>query len=230
MNPVLLRAVRERMAGETTERLLEVWVANDRATYSPEAFEAVKSILAERGHANLPPQNAAPAPVAPAADRVATSEDRYWLGWLRPALWAGIALAAVGLYRGVRVVSAWVGSGADWRDGTWDTFVRLAHFAGLPLLLMVGSVAALRLVPWSRTVLLVYAWVSVADAVWQVVSHPPIVTGDSAATALELATYALVYAKELALAVILLVILRRPPVVALFAAPEHSGGQISLDI
>ena len=127
-------------------------------------------------------------------------------------------------------MSAWVGSGADWRDGTWDTFARLAHFAGLPLLLMIGSVAALRLVPWSRTVLLVYAWASVADAVWQVVSHPPIVTGDSAATALELATYALVYAKELALAVILLIILRRPPVVALFAAPEHSGGQISLDI
>ena len=97
MNPALLRAVRERLAGETTERLMEIWAANDRATYSPEAFEAVRSILAERGHKSLPAQDPvrAPAPAAPPAARVTTPEDRYWLGWLRPVLWAGIALAAV---------------------------------------------------------------------------------------------------------------------------------------
>ena len=37
MNPVLIHSIRGQMREQTTERLLELWTANDRATWSPES-------------------------------------------------------------------------------------------------------------------------------------------------------------------------------------------------
>jgi hypothetical protein len=64
MNRGLLRAIRERMAGQPDEELLRLWVENDRAQYSEETFETVRSLLTERGVA-LPSQSAGTSPSGP---------------------------------------------------------------------------------------------------------------------------------------------------------------------
>ena len=57
-------AVKAIMANESTERLLELWTANDRNMYSPDAFAAIREILTERG-VEIPQQNAPPADPPP---------------------------------------------------------------------------------------------------------------------------------------------------------------------
>jgi len=47
--------IREKFASKSTEILLGRWTANDRERWSPEAFEAMRMILEERG-VDVPPQ------------------------------------------------------------------------------------------------------------------------------------------------------------------------------
>ncbi len=63
MANTLTTAVKAHLAEEDTERLREIWIANDRNVYSDEAFGAIRELLTERG-VEIPPQNAPPAPPA----------------------------------------------------------------------------------------------------------------------------------------------------------------------
>ena len=105
MSPVLIDSIRQRMREQTTEQLLELWVTNDRVMWSAEAFEAVKSLLAERGVKELPRQND-PAPIATSHSPVRDPVARYWLGWLRPLLWICIVVSTTSLPRIVGVLWA----------------------------------------------------------------------------------------------------------------------------
>jgi hypothetical protein len=233
MNPVLVDSIRRRMREQTTEQLLELWVTNDRVMWSPEAFEAVKSLLAERGVKQLPAQND-PAPMAgthsPAQDPVA----RYWLGWLRPVLWVCVAMFVASLPRTAMVVWALTvprgGRSATladvWRAaGTFEFWVGLIVVElVLPLLLGVGAIGALRLRRWSRIALLTYGVAAVVNGVaawvlglWQTRRY-----WDSATSFLTSTESVRSLAQSLILPVILWLLLRRPEIRTLFV-PVMSG-------
>src|SRR6187455_232050 len=115
MNPVLIDAIRQRLLEQTTEQLLSLWVTNDRVMWSPEAFEAVKSLLAERGVSELPPQND-PAPLAGKHSPAADPAVEYWLAWLRPVLWIAIVIATVALaQQAAGVVETWASGSRPFR-------------------------------------------------------------------------------------------------------------------
>jgi hypothetical protein len=169
MNPVLVDSIRRRMREQTTEQLLELWVTNDRVTWSPEAFEAVKSLLAEQGLKELPPQND-PAPVAQTHSPIDDPVARYWLGWLLPVLWICCVVSAASVPRLVGVLWAMLVGGRRGIvvDDLWRAIGTLSFWLGmidlgLPLVLGVGAIGALRLKQWSRPLLLSYAGVTVVN-------------------------------------------------------------------
>jgi hypothetical protein len=171
MSPVLIDSIRQRMREQTTEQLLDMWVANDRVTWSPEAFEAVKSLLAERGVKELAPQND-PAPMARPHSATDDPTARYWLGWLRPVLWVCVAIGGASLPHAVfQAASLVVAVGQQripsyvlWRgrDAVVIWLGNISEQCVLPLMLIVGAVGCLRLKAWGRMVLLTYGFVSVA--------------------------------------------------------------------
>src|SRR5687768_12793556 len=161
MNPVLIHSVRTRMREQTTEELLALWTTNDRVTWSPETFEAVKALLAERGVEGMPPQNG-PAPLARPRLPTDVPENLYWMGWLRPVLWIGIAVSCLTLF--YQVAALWAARPylTDyWQGGKLDAFVGSMQYIFLPSLLIAGSVACLQFVPWSRTALLIDMWIAI---------------------------------------------------------------------
>ena len=58
MKHELVDQIRERMKGEATQKLLEIWREHDSDEWSGEAFEAIRRILTSRGVV-LPPQKQA---------------------------------------------------------------------------------------------------------------------------------------------------------------------------
>lgn len=236
MNPNLLHAVRERMREQSTEQLLALWVTNDRATYSPEAFEAVRSLLAERGVTTLPPQSD-PAPIAEKHSPDADPAVQYWLGWLKPVLWIGIAIAALNLVQvGVSCLVVWDDLRlAEAMRTPWATSTGLVRTVVLPVWLLAGSVACIRVVPVGRRLLLLYAFlalvVGAAAAVADWWRRWAYYDGRETLVSWELA-YALDallgYAHSLLLPVILLIFLRRPEIRSVFVAAGPAGFDLSL--
>lgn len=224
MNPNLLHAVRERMRERSNDELIALWVTNDRAMYSPEAFEAVKSLLAERGVTHLPPQSD-PAPIAdkhkPAADPAA----QYWLGWLKPLLWMGIVLALLRL--GQRPGAAWVAwpeikAAGFGLDQPWLLAVGVLDDLLLPILFVVAAVAALWLRAWARRLLLAWAVaVIVLGAATAALSAGREITYyDRFDWAILRASHTLSsYVSSIVLPVLTFVLLRRPEMRALFEQP-----------
>ena len=222
MHPALVDSIRQRMREQTTEQLLELWTTNDRVTWSAEAFEAIKSILADRGHTDLPRQND-PAPVARPYVATGGPEAIYWMRWLRPVLWIGIVISSLTLfYQAVAVLDAWVRSSSYWLDGTWDQSVATLQYLVLPVLLITASVAGLRLVPWSRTALLTYAWVSLPAGVADFLLLVPGSNWHDISVLYEVAGHAVTSGHQLVLPIVLLVLLRRPEIASLFA-PGRPG-------
>ena len=126
---MLVDAVRLRMREETTEHLLALWETNDRVMWSPEAFEAIKSLLTERGVRDLPPQH----PPAPIADRHRPGVDPaadYWLGWLRPVLRISIAISTLNL------ISAGIGILVGWTQLNVGEVMREAWPASIAIMQM----------------------------------------------------------------------------------------------
>lgn len=167
MQPALVDSIRQRMREQTTEHLLELWTTNDRVMWSAEAFEAIKSTLAERGHADLPPQND-PAPVALPYSPARDPDAQYWMGWLRPVLWISIAVGFTSLPRVASVFWLIASEGSDrllqsfgvtefWLDLVLGEVV-------LPALLAVGAWACLRGKARGRVLLLAYSVGAAANA------------------------------------------------------------------
>ena len=167
MNAALVQSIRLRMRQQPTEQLLALWTTNDRVLWSPEAFEAVKAVLAERGHADLPKQND-PAPIASRFPRM-SPEAQYWLGWLRPILWIAMAPAALrltdapGTFGGVAQLLT-APSTAAWTPA--DLVVPILSDLVVPAWLIVGGIVCLRIKPWGRTMLLLYPVPVLALAAW----------------------------------------------------------------
>ena len=168
------------MTSQTTEELVRLWTENDRGHYSSETFEAVRSLLTERGVDPLPPQNDPPpmAARAPARPFVPLSQRdpaaaAFWGALLRPILWIGVALAASKLVQfGAGLVyiiqNLWSGA-VGWSDR--DLYVLLVTSLvqlALVLSLMAGAYLAMRWRARAPAVLLAYAWASLGLAVLRV--------------------------------------------------------------
>lgn len=229
MNPNLLHAVRERMRERSNDELIALWVTNDRAMYSPEAFEAVKSLLAERGVTHLPPQSD-PAPVA---QRGNDPEAVYWMQWLRPVLWIGIVLGSLGLAQ--QLAGAWevydrAGTAGFRLHSPGDVVVGVVTTLLLPVWLVVASIGCLRRHPVGRMLLLLWAWTAILVGV--------VSTGRQIAGRLHMLWWAeeVTYqvttvawaAQGLVLPTILVVLLRRPEIRSLFTAAGAPGFDPSL--
>ena len=231
MNPTLVRIIREQMQSQTTEQLLDLWVINDRATWSPETFEAVRSILAERGKTDLPPQNDPP----PVAQRRSLHNDplaAYWMEWLRPVLVMAIVVAAMGVVRQGMFVWA-VREHFDLSLALYRpvTTVRMLLEAALPLLLLVAALGCLRLLPAARAAIIVWAWAAIAvatanamPAVWRQLaseySDPG--SGGHALTLLQM------FAETLVLPIVLLLLVRRPEIRSIFVPRAGAGFEPTL--
>jgi hypothetical protein len=223
MNPVLLRAIRERMREQSTEELRALWVTNDRVTWSSEAFEVVKSLLGERGVTELPPQND-PAPVARRHVPSDVPENVYWLGWLRPVLWIGIAVSCLTLTH--QALAAWAARDdwtSYWLDEPWDVFVGTLQYILLPAFLIAASVTCFRFATWSRAALLTYAWIAILVLVLDFLTQSRrAARGDT--WGLSMAGHAVAAAHQLALPVVLLVLLRRPEIRSVFTHARPGSG------
>ena len=179
----LLRAVRERLSSLGDEELLRLWVENDRGQYSDETFEAVRSLLTERG-VELPPQNDPP-PMAKRLPRPergcgTASHDAtaaFWLSWLRLMLWSGVVLegmrlvsAAVVLFEYLQVFRSSQRPSYAGAGGTlWEWLVSpgIREIATLMLIaawFLVAAWQALQLRPRSWLVLVAYAWAAIFAA------------------------------------------------------------------
>jgi|SRR5688572_23486010 len=232
MNPVLIDAIRRRLGEQSTDQLLALWTTNDRVMWSPEAFEAVKVELAGRGVRELPPQND-PAPLARAHSPGLDPATQYWMGWVRPALWVGVAVGVGALPQALALLGALGVVGwrrevlaSDWWEG-WRA-VRLwldqVQVIALPLWLLVASVACLRLKSWGRTAMLGYAATAV---VLGLIAGVLRLEGPR----LDVATRWVVFipgvvaslARELALPVVLWALFRRPEIRSLFVPPPTTG-------
>lgn len=223
-NPGLLNVVRQRMAEQSSDELLRIWVENDRFHWSAETFEAVRSVLAERG-VELPPQNDPP-PLAKKRDPLKDIDPvtAYWHGWLRPILMIGAFLAA-----------------AELPIGLWALWFHVAYFSTLPtpgefwsglasfsvlslvatllrsVCLLIGVVLSLRLRPAGRRFLLVYCFASFA---WTVALlrdnfHTALADG-TIETWYDQAAMGELYLYGLAYPLILLLFLRRREIKELF--------------
>jgi hypothetical protein len=157
MYGALVQSIRLRMREQSTEQLLALWTTNDRVMWSPEAFEAVKAVLAERGHAELPKQND-PAPIASRFNRL-SPEAQYWLGWLRPVVWIAMAPAVLSLTEAPGTLGALVNSISSPSTAQFTPGELATHLLGdliVPVWLIVGGTASLRLKRWGRHMLLLY--------------------------------------------------------------------------
>jgi hypothetical protein len=225
MNPVLVDSIRHRMREQTTEQLQELWVTNDRVTWSPEAFEAVKSLLAERGVKDLPAQND-PAPIVQTHSWIQDPVAQYWFAWLRPLLWIGIVLSALGLTQqavGALVLWNTRGASAFRVHDFWDLAAGAVGTVLGPTWLMAGSIGCLRLKSAARTILLAYALttvvlgiLSIAYSVWVILWLRNDVFSPE-----QLLHVIVVNTTALVLPTILVLVLRRPEIRALF---QRQGG------
>jgi hypothetical protein len=231
MNPTLVRIIRERMQSQTTEQLLDLWVINDRATWSPEAFEAVRTLLADRGRTDLPPQNDPP----PVGRRRTLHNDpvaAYWFEWLRPVLVIAIIVAVLGVVR--QGIGMWAmreyfdPSQALYRP---MTTVRMLLEAALPLSLLVSALGCLRLVPAARSAAIAWAWLSITVATVNAV--PALWRQFSANFSYTLsAGYGLtllqMFVESLVLPIVLMLLLRRPEIRAIFVPRGGPGFEPAL--
>ena len=240
MNPVLVEAVRLRMRAETTEHLLALWETNDRVMWSPEAFEAIKSLLIDRGVRDLPPQK----PPAPLAERHRPGVDplaNYWLGWLRPVLWIGISIAFLNLASaGAGFFAAWdrLTVGEMMRETMrepWAASHGLMRTLLLPAWLLVGSVACLRLEPAARRLLVLYAVVALAigaaTALYLIWNQWSRWRGPEAFSSWQLMfmlSQGASGAQSLVLPAILFVLLRRPEIRSIFTPASGVGFEPTL--
>ena len=64
-NPGLLNVVRQRMAEQSSDELLRIWVENDRFQWSAETFEAVRSVSPTTCPVLMPPPVKNNEPAAP---------------------------------------------------------------------------------------------------------------------------------------------------------------------
>lgn len=231
MNPVLVQAIRNRMREQTTDELSSLWTTNDRVTWSPETFEALKSLLAERGVSELPAQND-PAPLVKSLRPSDLPENLYWLGWLKPVLWITIAVTSITLAS--VALGAWVmrdelrGLYPDVLVGTpMRSLLGIFQTLGLPTLMLGGSIACLRLVPGSRQTLLAasclsipivssnlahYTWDSWRDGVWYSYA-----LGNAVSSA-----------HQLVLPAVLIALLRRPEIRRAFGS-QGTGFDLGFD-
>lgn len=223
MNPNLVRIIRERMQSQTTEQLLELWVINDRATWSPETFEAVHSILAERGKTEVPPQNDPP----PVAERRTLRNDpvaAYWMQWLRPVLWAAVVVSGLQLAYYVTRAGEWW----QYTRGPWWEVARTAAQFALPAWLFAAATAAVLTNPrpgvwWA---LLLYTGAALAVGLFDALTsvYAGIDTRRFLASSLFTLLYAaLTIAPSLVLPFVLYVLLRRPEIRSVFFVVTGHG-------
>jgi hypothetical protein len=241
MHQGLLRAIHQRMSARPDDELLRLWVENDRFQYSPETFEAVRSIFAERG-ITPPPQDEPPAMAGRATRRdgpivFGDPGAEFWFGLLRAVLWIGMGLASVQLL-GYLLKLWWLREGlvsrpgARWPVDPWELLsapmVRdLATNIVLSVWLLVAARMGLRLRPRARVVLVVYAWAALLALAVSAAGNFYTYRSDTRSMEDALFPIALMAERaQLALyPVILLLLMRRPQVRELFT-PAVPGFEV----
>jgi hypothetical protein len=221
----LSRAIRDRMSSHDDAELLRIWVENDRFHYSGDAFEAVRSLLVERG-IDPPPQDPPP-PMAVRLPAGGTDADTaYGLSWLRPVLLFGVVLALLrlvgaggGLYM---FLNEYPGPPSDWLAAS-------AFRYSVVSLLTAGwflatAWLAVRLRPWGRVALMIYCWASLLAALSLVGAYAYAVVARGAFRG-----WGFQYVSELvhgsAYPLLLLLLLRRTEIKALFE-PRPAGFEV----
>jgi hypothetical protein len=202
---------------------------NDRERYSEEAFEATRLILISRGL--TPPQQrdwTGPVPVATKVKSLDPSSHEFWNGWLRPLLWAAIAVGAVRcLYLAIWAIEMLRTDAPV----SWPSVYSLSSFVAavqsllnfvLPPVLLVGAVLSLGLRSVGRTMLVVWCWAEAASCALSVFQY-----GAEAAFAadgvLDWAAWTIYeaqgYVVFAAFALVLLFFITRPQIKRLFEDP-----------
>lgn len=161
MDTRLLASIRDQMRAKRTDQLLGIWVQNDRDIWSPEAFDAIRDILTERGAA-LPPQD----PPIHNAPPAALATDPLWNHWLRVLLIAGLAIGVVDLLAAGNLLLAQMAERNNpvWRSGylpiEWTRWLIAEHAisAGQPLLLLLAVYWCWKRKYAGRRAMILYAW------------------------------------------------------------------------
>ena len=231
MNPTLVESIRGQMQARSTDQLLDLWVTNDQATWSAEAFEAVKSLLVERGMRELPRQH----DPAPLAQRRLPGDDpdvAYWVGWVRPVLWVAIVVAilemaeqAVGLFEYVHSAGRPVFQSPT--PVIWGGVAAIILSAWL----LVAAIGCLRVNARARTMLLAWAWVALTLFGWGIVYGIVREVAYGSRSERFLATdirIAASFARASVLPVVLLFLFRRTEIRAAFTRASTAGFEPSL--
>lgn len=232
MNPSLVQSIRERLDGKSTEDLLELWVTNDRVMWSSEMFQAVRSLLAERGVKELP-QQSEPAALAARYSPAELPIDEYWLGWLRPVMWISIAIAGVGLVQGLLLVTFTILTAPtvpiSFHDLTLPHVILelLVILLVLPVWLGVAAAGVLHRRRWARPALLWYVVVAatavVSDSLLKVMEDRPL-SNDMQTALVNIAWQLDETVKSLLLPAVLWVLLRRPEIRSAFDHARVGSG------
>jgi hypothetical protein len=131
MDQELITTIRESLEVKSTDELRRRYEAQDQTAWSPEAFEAMRRLLAERGEAVR---------VRPLVTEVADRGTGYWrrwrLGWY--VYWQAAAILVVAFLPLRLLQSAMERLVVDKKSLTWGAFYVVATaylFFGMPYLL-----------------------------------------------------------------------------------------------
>lgn len=152
MHQNLIEMLRRKLEKKNSEELLQLWIENDRERWSPEAFEAARRVLVERGVPILE-QNP---PLVTIRRHGLSPDTEYWMSWLRPVLYLAIVLNVLSFIRG----------GMRPAIGFTPQFVaELMLDVGVPALMVLSAIGCIKLYASARQAMLVCAWIAIASRV-----------------------------------------------------------------
>lgn len=140
MNAERIRDLQRQLQERETEELVNIWQTNDRQTWTPEAFEAIRAILLDR-LGSLPPQNA-PTTQETVLPENESPADTYhnFARLVRIASWAAL-LSKAFLVLGTLIGLAGVATTFIGEASRFAGFDPLAFFASLLNVLLIACIS-----------------------------------------------------------------------------------------